>query len=745
MEGGLAMEAILERSVALIPAGWQYPEVTEVQLTVGACRYATSGYRETEWRLSHELMVEGRAVGRLEVCYLEKRPAADHGPFLDEELSLLRAVAEGLQRVVTRGNADARYRRLSENSAAVFYQFKMTPQGSFEFLFISDAVATLVGVSADEAMRDSSKFLGRVHPEDQETFRADVLASAQSLEPHHGVFRALKDGQVLWVEAQSTPSPLADGSVVWDGFFLDITERKEAERLLSRERDQAQKVLHVAGVGFVFLDSSGAVRLVNRKACEILECDEHEVLGENWFSTFLPQRLRGPVSAVFEQLMAGTVAPVEYHENAIVTKTGRERTISFHNTVTKDLDGEIDGVLFSAEDITERLRVQKESARLEEQLHQAQKMEAIGRLAGGVAHDFNNVLCAIIGNASLALEDLADQDFARQSIKEITQAAERATDLTRQLLAFSRKQLISPKVLDLSQVIENLHSMLVRLIGENIVLKTLPQARLGRVLVDPAQIDQVVLNLAINARDAMPAGGALLIETADVVLDEGYCRGHASAISGAHVMLAVSDTGCGMSAEVRERVFEPFFTTKQLGQGTGLGLSTVFGIVDQNGGRIEVYSELGRGSSFKVYFPSVLDPAETFAPSKEHAPVGGTETVLVVEDDASVLAVAAKLLERLGYTVLSASSGSDAIALAERFDGPIDLLFTDVVMPHINGRQLSERILEVRPGIKVLYASGYTQNVIAHHGVLDEGVQFIAKPYSPERLAVRVREMFEPA
>jgi two-component system, cell cycle sensor histidine kinase and response regulator CckA len=399
------------------------------------------------------------------------------------------------------------------------------------------------------------------------------------------------------------------------------------------------------------------------------------------------------------------------------------------------------GYRTSMRDITERQRAEADKAKLEEQLRHSQKMEAIGLLSGGVAHDFNNLLCVIMSNAEMATLDLGESDPVRESLDMIIGASERAAALTRQLLAFSRKQVIEPKVINLSELIESLHSILVRLIGEDVILRSVPQGGLGSVHVDPGQIEQIVLNLAVNARDAMPDGGELLIETTNVVLDDDYCSAHLNAAPGTHVMLAVSDTGCGMSAEVRERIFEPFFTTKQMGRGTGLGLATVFGIVEQSGGRIEVYSEPGEGSCFKVYFPRHGAQAEKLTRVRSPLPLGGRETLLVVEDDESVRTITVKILRSHGYHVLAASSGADALALAERHRGLIDLLLTDVIMPHMNGRQLAVRLVEQRPGIKVLFTSGYTDNAIVHHGVLDPGVQFLAKPFTPNVLSARVREV----
>jgi len=531
-----------------------------------------------------------------------------------------------------------------------------------------------------------------------------------------------------------------------EGFAVvgrDNTDHNITEKMLRAERDRSQMFLDIAEVGFLLLDSDGTLQLVNQKACEILECAEDQAIGANWFSTFLPQRLRDPVSEVFKQLMAGLIEPVEYYENAILTKTGKEKLISFHNTATRNSDGEIDGVFFSAEDITDQRRTEAEKAKVEEQLHHAQKMDAIGRLAGGVAHDFNNILCTITGNANLVLEDLPAIDPLRESMEEIAKAAYRAAELTRQLLTFSRKQVITPKVIDLSELVESLHTMLARLIGEHIILRTVPQKDLDRVRADPSQIEQVVLNLTVNARDAMPDGGQLSIETANVVLDETYCSQHPNASPGDFVMIMVTDTGCGMSSDVLDKIFEPFFTTKQLGQGTGLGLATVFGIVDQNGGSIEVCSEQGKGSSFKVYLPRVLDKTDALKSADAPESIGGKETILVVEDDQMVRNLAVRLLKRRGFKVLASASGYDALTVAEQHDGHIDLLLTDVVMPHMNGVELAERFAKIRPEAKVLYTSGYAQSIIAQHGVLDERVQLLAKPYSLDTLSSRVREVLD--
>jgi hypothetical protein len=372
-------------------------------------------------------------------------------------------------------------------------------------------------------------------------------------------------------------------------------------------------------------------------------------------------------------------------------------------------------------------------------------MESIGRLAGGIAHDFNNLLTVINGYSLFLLGKLSPADPLRAGLDEIHKAGERAAGLTMQLLAFSRKQVLEPHVLDLNRVVGEMRPMLGRLVGEDVEVRVELSAQAGPVHADPHQVEQAVMNLVVNARDAMPHGGKLLIETAGVELDERYVQSHPEAHAGRHLLLAVSDTGVGMDEETRRRIFEPFFTTKGVGKGTGLGLSMVEGIVAQSGGHIEVYSEPGHGTTFKIYLPRVEEEAMAEAGVPEAVlALGGKETVLVVEDEAEVREYAVTVLESYGYRVIQAESAGEALSLYERERGGIDLVLTDVVMPNVSGRELAGRLEKLQPGIKVLFMSGYTDNVIVHHGVLEEGAQFIQKPFSPERLAARVREVLGP-
>jgi two-component system cell cycle sensor histidine kinase/response regulator CckA len=400
--------------------------------------------------------------------------------------------------------------------------------------------------------------------------------------------------------------------------------------------------------------------------------------------------------------------------------------------------------LVLAFDVTKRKEAEEALRKSEEQLQQSQKLEAIGRLAGGVAHDFNNILTTIMGYGELTLRRLKKDDPSRRNIEEITRAGARAASLTQQLLAFSRKQVLQPKVLDLNLIVTEMDRMLRRLIGEDIDLVSILEPKLGQVKADPGQIEQVMMNLVVNARDAMPDGGKLTIETQNVYLDHGYALSHLTVEPGPYVMLTVSDAGIGMNADTLEHIFEPFFTTKEVGKGTGLGLSMIYGIIKQSGGNIYVYSEPGRGTTFKIYLPLVVEENGS-RELCEAAPEGarGSETVLMVDDDNAVRDLIRKVLELEGYTILTAHNGQGALAACEAHQGRIDLLITDVVMPDVSGRELAERLTQECSETKVLYISGYTDDAIVRHGVLQEGTHFLQKPFTPQALVRKVRAVLD--
>ena len=515
------------------------------------------------------------------------------------------------------------------------------------------------------------------------------------------------------------------------------SERKQAEEQLSKLFQAVEQ----SPVTIIITDTNGNIEYVNPKFSQLTGYTFEEVMGKN------PRILK-----------SGETPPEEYKLLWETITSGREWRGEFHNKKKNDelywesasispirnSEGIITHFLGVKEDITERKRVEKEMVALQEQLRQSQKMEAIGQLAGGIAHDFNNLLTVISGNCQLSLLELKERDPLRGNIEEIKKASEKAADLTRQLLAFSRRQIMEMKVLDLNELLKNLDKMLRRVIGEDIELVTLLAEDLGRVKADPGQAEQVIMNFAVNARDAMSEGGKLTIETANVDLDDAYARNHVAVTPGRFVMISVSDTGVGMTPKVRDRVFEPFFTTKEKGKGTGLGLSTVYGIVKQSGGNIWVYSEPGKGTTFKIYLPRVDEPLEKLRERVEGKEIPrGMETILIVEDEEEVRKLALRILERQGYKVFEASQGLDAFLIAEGYEDLIHLLVTDVVMPKIGGRELADRIAEICPEIKVLYMSGYTDNAIVHHGVLGEGMEFIQKPFTVEGLARKVREVLD--
>jgi PAS domain S-box-containing protein len=505
--------------------------------------------------------------------------------------------------------------------------------------------------------------------------------------------------------------------------FAELDSANEARRAL----------IQASPVAIVELDTDKILRSWNAAAERLFGWTAEEVIGGP--SPFVPPERADDYRHNFEAIMRGE--SIHEVEGRRLRKDGTEIDVTISAAPVRDREGEVRGIVALVADASDRHR-------LETELRQSQRLEAVGRLAGGIAHDFNNLLTAISGYGELALAKLGDEPGARHDIEEMKRAADRAASLTHQLLAFSRRQVLQPTVLDLNTVVGEMHDMLGRLIGDHIELRTALTPALVRTRADVGQVEQVVVNLAINARDAMPGGGRLTIETFDADLTDEWAALRVGALPGAYVGLAVSDTGTGMDGATRQRVFEPFFTTKAPGEGTGLGLATVYGIVKQSGGYVSVYSEPGRGSSFKVYLPRTdAEPEPVQAAAEPAAPAPGSETILLVEDEAVVRALVQEMLETHGYQVLEAENGARAIEVAAAHDGPIDLLLTDVVMPGMSGREAAEIISAERPGLRVLYTSGYTQNAIASQGTLDEGVAFIEKPFTLGGLSQKVRQVLD--
>jgi PAS domain S-box-containing protein len=520
---------------------------------------------------------------------------------------------------------------------------------------------------------------------------------------------------------------------------VDITEHRQMEESIRRSEERFRELFNYAPVGYHEYDREGRITEVNQTELEMLGYSREEMLGRRVWEFV--------VEEISEKMVRGKASGIIPVEGSFERKYKRKDGTILHVLITdralKDSEGRIIGIRTALQDISRLKEVEKEKESLQEQLRQSQKMEAIGRLAGGVAHDFNNLLTVIKGYAQLSLLGLKEDSPLRDALKEIGGAADRASQLTRQLLAFSRRQIFEMKVLNINSIIKDLEKMVRRIIGEDIELVSILADDLGKVKTDPGQIEQVILNLVVNARDAMPEGGRLTIETKNVFLDEEYAKSHVAVTVGPYVMLSVSDTGCGMTPEVKEKIFEPFFTTKEKGKGTGLGLSTVYGIVKQSGGNIWVYSEPGQGSTFKIYLPRVEEEGEFQRVPIEKEIPKGSETILVIEDDDSVRRVAVRFLKRQGYVVFEAKRGEEALEIFKNHNGPIHLILVDVIMPGESGPQLIERIKENSWEFKVLYMSGYTDNAIVHHGVLKKGVEFIQKPFTLESLSRKVREVLD--
>jgi len=533
-----------------------------------------------------------------------------------------------------------------------------------------------------------------------------------------------------------------DGSgqpVKVSGVIHDITERKRTEEELRKRESQLQRIFEILPIGLWFADKEGTLLQGNRKGIEIWGAEPTVTIAE--YGIFKAWHLpsRKPVLAD-EWALAKTIRSGETIVDELLeieTFDGKRKTIFNYTAPVVDGNGQVDGAIVVNLDISER-KV------LEDQLRQAQKMESIGRLAGGVAHDFNNMLGVILGHTEMALEETDPASPLYTNLQSVHQAGERSADLTRQLLAFARKQTIAPKVIDINDTVKGVINMLRRLVGENIDLLWHPGRNIQPVKIDPSQIDQLLANLSVNARDAIDGVGKITIETEAKTFDDDYCHDHLEALPGEYVLLEVSDDGCGMDKKTLSQVFEPFFTTKEQGQGTGLGLASVFGMVKQNNGFINVYSEPGQGTTFKIYLPVYVSKSVEVAEKTHDLPVGhGNETILLVEDESAILKMTTTMLERLGYTVVAAATPGEAIRLAHEYRGRIDLLMTDVVMPEMNGKELAKNLLSYFPDLKRLFMSGYTANVIAHHGVLDEGVHFIQKPFLKKDLGEKLREALE--
>ncbi|MFH0783604.1 MAG: PAS domain S-box protein [Pseudomonadota bacterium] len=544
-----------------------------------------------------------------------------------------------------------------------------------------------------------------------------------------------KDGTTRWELVNAAPIFNSQAQLI-AGYLtmVDDTERKKAETAQQDSEKKLRAIFERSPVGIILLDSQSTV----------LDCNEHfaaifDVERERYLGIKLLDHL--PVGPIRDNLLKTLTGEGihRFEDSHVSIFSGKQIYLSIvSEKITPDL------LIVVMSDITEQKQAALAQEKLQDQLLQAQKMESVGRLAGGVAHDFNNMLTAILGHTELALANCSPQDAIRDDLKVIETAAHRSADLVRQLLAFARKQTVTPKILDLNDCIAGLLKMMARLIGEDIDLVWKPNAEVWPISIDPSQIDQILANLCINARDAIPGVGKITIGTKNSVIDGEYCSLNPTINPGDYVQLRVSDNGLGMNKDILEHIFEPFFTTKEVGKGTGLGLSTVYGIAKQNRGFVNVYSEPGTGTTFKIYLPRFAATAvEPEVKKKTAIPKGYGQLILLVEDEEVILNVGQVMLNRLGYTVLPAASPSEALHQAQAHAGEIKLLITDVIMPEMNGHDLAQLLVEQIPGLRCLFTSGYTADIITHHGVLDEKINFIQKPFSFMELAVKVREVMD--
>jgi two-component system cell cycle sensor histidine kinase/response regulator CckA len=598
-------------------------------------------------------------------------------------------------------------------------------------VWANKAFEELSGYTRDEALGQSTRLLkaGQQSP----SFYKNMWETILSGQRWRGeLVNRRKDGSFYEEEMTITPVQNVTGDIThFIAIKLDITERKRAGERICRLAQAVENSAELIAIG----DPDGRISFANQALLQATGYEEREIVGEFLGETLIS---RHNPPGLDEEIRVRTISAGGWRGECLHRrKDDTDFPIYLSTGQIKDSEGLVIGIFGIAQDITDRKR-------LEEQLLVAQKMEAVGRLAGGVAHDFNNLLGVIVGYSDLVLDAFPADAPRRQQVEQIKKAGLRATSLTRQLLTFSRKQVCQPIVLDINALVSDFNKMLRRMVGEDIEFTTALQQGLGQVKADPGQIEQVIMNLVVNSRDAMPNGGKLIIETANVDLDEDYCLLHPSVQPGHYVMLAVSDTGSGMDAKTLTRIFEPFFTTKEEGKGTGLGLATVYGVVKQSEGHIWVYSELGKGTTFKIYFPRIDEPVESAATDRgEAGSLRGSETILLAEDSTLLRVLTCALLENNGYEVIAAENGMEAVKLAERCNRPIHLLLTDVVMPGMSGRELANRLAVKRPDMKVLYMSGYTNDAIGHHGVLEPGIFFLEKPFSQEALTRKLREVLD--
>jgi PAS domain S-box-containing protein len=620
---------------------------------------------------------------------------------------------------------EAQYRQLVEQVPAITYMAERGAEG--RWYYVSPQIKHILGFTPEEWMSDPQRWRKQVHPDDLRRALAEEQTLSQEGDRYRMEYRLrTRDGKDVWVRDEATyVRHLETGKLVMRGLFLDITERKEAEEELRRSEQRLHATVNAAPVVLFALDPAGVFTFSAGRRLQGLGLKPGEVVGQSVFDRYCD----------YPEILDHVRRALSGEEFTAIDKLPQLQLIyETRWAPARDSAGYPFGVIGISTDITELVHLQ-------EQVRSMQQLEAIGRLAGGIAHDFNNLMNIVLGHAQLLSAESGLTERGKNGLGQIRRAGERAAALAHQLLAFSRKQVLQPTVLNLNEIVAGVEKMLSQVIGEDIELATRLHPSLAPVKADPVQMEQVLMNLAVNARDAMPHGGTLLMETNNVQLDEVEARRQPGCPAGPCVMLTVSDTGHGMDAETLEHVFEPFFTTKEPGKGTGMGLATVYGIVTQSGGNILVSSTLGKGTTFQIYLPAETALAEIRVEAPVEEVAGGTETILVVEDEPNLREITRIFLEDYGYRVLEAVDVEEALQIAKTFADPIHLLLTDVIMPGMSGRQLASQILTARPEMKVVYMSGYNDDMLVHHEVLEPGVTLLQKPFDKVQLARKIRSI----
>jgi PAS domain S-box-containing protein len=621
---------------------------------------------------------------------------------------------------------EKRFRLFAENARDIIFRYRLAPERGFEY--VSPSVTVLTGYTPEEHYVDPDLGFKLVHPQDRELLKQSMKAP-DSLRPL--VIRWVhKNGAVLWTEQRNVPLYDNTGRLAAiEGIARDITERKRAEETLQQHERRFREFLEKIHLSAVMLDREGKVIFCNDHLLNLTGWSRDEVIGRNWFDLFIPEDLRAGVSKFFAALVAGQDVPF-HNENPILTRKGEQRLLVWDNTFLLDSGGAIVGAASIGIDITEQRK-------LEDQLRQAQKMEAVGQLAGGIAHDFNNILTAIIGYAYLLKMSMEKDNPQLMKVESVLEAAQKAAALTHSLLAFSRKQAISIKPVDLNAVIRNGEKLLLRVIGEDIEVRTILANGPLAALADAGQVEQVLMNLATNARDAMPKGGCLTIRSERSTIDGAFIEAHGFGEPGAYALITVSDTGTGMDERTREKIFEPFFTTKETGKGTGLGLSMVYGMVKQHDGFIDVRSEPGKGATFYIYLPLAMQAGEESdrVVEKQDEPTPrGSGTILLAEDDETLRELASSVLRESGYAVIEAADGEEAVRKFVARKEEIGLVILDVIMPKKSGKQAYDEIRAMRPAVRALFVSGYAPDIVREKGLLEGGAEILLKPFLPSEL-----------